>query len=128
MKDCPCKQRFNLGGGGHIHYVCTFYYNEAPDHSQVVAKTFIDNVFKLHILPSFVVSERYMIFTGNLLHDIFKALGVKQDMHPIIPLTDRRTERENWCLETYLRCMYLHNIKSGICGYLGGTTPTFALL
>jgi hypothetical protein len=71
-----------------------------------VAKAFVDNIFKLHSLPSVIVTDRDRIFTSHLWQDLFKALGVKLHLSSSYhPQTDGQTERVNQCLENYLRCM-----------------------
>jgi hypothetical protein len=71
-----------------------------------VAKAFVDNIFKLHSLPSVIVTDRDRIFTSHLWQDLFKALGVKLHLSTSYQSqTDGQTERVNQCLENYLRCM-----------------------
>jgi hypothetical protein len=48
-----------------------------PINVRVVAKAFSDNVFKLHGLPTVIVTDRDKIFTSALWQDLFKSLGVK---------------------------------------------------
>lgn len=77
-----------------------------PINVRTVAKSFIDNIFKLHGLPTVIVTDRDKIFTSHLWQDLFKALGVKLHMSTSYhPQTDGQTERVNQCLENYLRCM-----------------------
>jgi hypothetical protein len=65
-----------------------------------------NNIFKLHVLPLVIVTDRDRIFTSHLWQDLFKALGIKLHMSTSYhPQTDGQTERVNQCLETYLRCM-----------------------
>jgi transposase InsO family protein len=77
-----------------------------PITVQQVAKAFPDNVFKLHGLPTVIVTDRDIIFTSNLWQSLFKNLGVKLHLSTSYhPQTDGQTERLNQCLENYLRCM-----------------------
>lgn len=77
-----------------------------PITVKTVAKAFITNIFKLHSLPTVIVTDRDRIFTSHLWQDLFKALGIKLHMSTSYhPQTDGQTERVNQCLETYLRCM-----------------------
>jgi len=71
-----------------------------------VAKAFVDHIFKLHSLPSVIVTDRDRIFTSHLWQDLFKALGVKLHLSTAYhPQSDGQTERVNQCLENYLRRM-----------------------
>ena len=77
-----------------------------PITVKTVAKAYTDNIFKLHGLPSVIVTDRDGIFTSNLWQDLFKSLGVKLHFSTSYhPQTDGQTERVNQCLENYLRSM-----------------------
>jgi hypothetical protein len=70
-----------------------------------VALVFMHNIFKLHGLPTTIISDRDKIFTSALWQEFFDLL--KTDLHmssAYHPQTDGQTERVNQCLETYLRC------------------------
>jgi len=61
-------------------------------------------VFKLHGLPSSIISDRDPRFTAGLWKEVFKALGVKLAMGSAYhPQTDGQTERVNRTLEAGLR-------------------------
>lgn len=65
-----------------------------------VAEAFIENIFKLHGLPSIIVTDRDRIFTSNLWQELFKKLGIKLHMSTSYhPQSDGQTERVNQCLE-----------------------------
>jgi hypothetical protein len=70
-----------------------------------VAKVYMDNVYKLHGLPTSLISDRDKVFTRKLWKEIFGLAGVTLRMsssyHPQI---DGQTERVNQCMETFLRC------------------------
>lgn len=44
---------------------------------QQVIKVFVDNIFKLHGLPTVVIIDRDRIFTSHLRQELFKTMGVK---------------------------------------------------
>lgn len=70
-----------------------------------VAKLFIANVYKLHGLPVFIISDCDRVFTSHLWQELFRLAGVSLKMSSAYhPQTDGQTERVNQCLETFLRC------------------------
>lgn len=73
---------------------------------QDVVTLFLENIFKLHGLPTVIVTDRDRIFTSNLWQALFKSLNIKLHLSTAYhPETDGETERVNQCLENYLRCM-----------------------
>lgn len=71
-----------------------------------IARHFSDNIFKLHGLPSVIVTDRDNIFTSTLWQKLFKTLGIKLHMSTLYhPQSDGQTGRVNQCLENYLICM-----------------------
>jgi hypothetical protein len=76
-----------------------------PYNATQVAELFLDNVVKLHSLPSSIVSDRDKIFTSNFWKSLFKNLHTQLSMSTAYhPQSDGQTERVNQCLELYLRC------------------------
>lgn len=76
-----------------------------PFSAYVVAKAFMNNVYKLHGLPSVLVSDRDSIFLSKLWQDLFKLAGVELHMSTSYhPQSDGQTERLNQTMETFLRC------------------------
>ena len=71
---------------------------------EIVAKIFFDNVFKLHGLPTVLISDRDPRFTGKFWEALFDLLGTKLGMSTSRhPQTDGQTERTNRTLEQVLR-------------------------
>lgn len=70
-----------------------------------VAILYMNNVFKLHGLPTAIVSDHDKIFTSHIWQELFKLLNTDLRISSAYhPQTDGQTERVNQCLETYLRC------------------------
>ena len=69
-----------------------------------MAALFAQNVFKLHGMPTSIISNRDPVFTANFWAELFKFQGVKLAMSSAYhPQTDGQTEMVNKCLEQYLR-------------------------
>jgi hypothetical protein len=77
--------------------------------SKKFAELFVQWVFRLHGLPSSVVSDRGSVFTSRFTRELCKILKIKQKLSTAFhPQTDGQTERINAILEQYLR---------GYCNY-----------
>ncbi|GJT66424.1 retrotransposable element Tf2 [Tanacetum coccineum] len=77
-----------------------------PYTASNVAQAFLDNVYKLHGLPSTIVSDRDKVFLSLFWQSLFKMLKVQLCMSTAYhPQSDGQTEAVNKCVETYLRCM-----------------------
>lgn len=67
-----------------------------PFTAAIMARTFFDNIYKLHGLPDSIVSNPDKIFTSNFWQELFKLVNVSLNMsasyHPQI---DGQTERVN---------------------------------
>ena len=70
-----------------------------------IAKIFCKNIYKLHVFPKVIVSDRDAKFKGNFWKELFNHIGTYLNMsfayHPQI---DGQTKVVNKCLEAYLCC------------------------
>ena len=83
-----------------VHFIPTYTTATAPD----IAKTFFENIFRLHGLPKTIVSDRDPKFVSKFWKMLFKQLGVHLALSTAYhPQTDGQTERANRTLEDMLR-------------------------
>jgi hypothetical protein len=75
-----------------------------------LAKLYIENIVKLHGVPSRIVSDRGTQFTSIFWKSLHKAMGTKLDFSSAYhPQTDRQTERVNQIMEDMLRaCVFTY--------------------
>ena len=65
-----------------------------------LAKLYIENIVKLHGVPSRIVSDRGTQFTSRFWKSLHKAMGTKLDFSSAYhPQTDGQTERVNQIME-----------------------------
>jgi len=77
--------------------------NENPT-AKDVADIFAREIWKLHSLPSEIISDMDAKFSGEFWESLCKSLGIKRKMSTAYHLqTDGQTERTNQTLEGYLR-------------------------
>lgn len=80
-----------------------------PYTAQKVAQVFLDNVFRLHGLPTHIISDRNPIFTSSFWGELFRLAQVTLAMSSTYhPRSDGQTECINQYLEIYLRC-FVHS-------------------
>jgi hypothetical protein len=90
--------RFNK----YAHFMSLSHPYSAP----TVAKIFIDNMYKLHGLPTSVVTNRDPVFLSKFWKELFTIQGVNLLFSSAYhPQTDGQTEIVNKYVENYLRCM-----------------------
>jgi len=69
-----------------------------------VAQAFMESVFRLHGLPSVIISDRDPKFTSEFWDHLFRALGTRLNMSTARhPQTDGQSERMNRTIEEMLR-------------------------
>jgi hypothetical protein len=73
-----------------------------------LARLDVDNIVKLHGVPSIIVSDRGTQFTSRFWKSLHKAMGTKLDFSSAYhPHTDGQTERVNQIVEDMLRACVL---------------------
>src|SRR5690606_4084097 len=78
--------------------------------AETFAKLFVQNIFRLHGLPTKIVSDRGSLFTSKFWKWVAAKLGIKRNLSTAYhPQTDGQTERVNAIFEQYLRCYCNYN-------------------
>src|SRR5260370_24800685 len=74
-----------------------------------LAQLYISSIFKLHGLPSSIISDCDSLFTSSFWKELTTCLGIKQKLSTAFhPQTDGQTEHVNQCVKQYLQnfCSY----------------------
>ena len=84
--------------------IANFIGLETNASAMDVADTFLKEVWKLHGLPSEMISDMDAKFSGEFWESLCKSLGIKRKMSTAYHTqTEGQTERTNQVLEGYLR-------------------------
>ncbi|GMF26696.1 unnamed protein product [Phytophthora fragariaefolia] len=84
---------------------CHFVPTMKTVTAESVARLFIDNIWKLHGMPTHIVSDRDRKFVSVFWQHVFKSIGTKLSMTVAHRAQgDGQTERMNRTLDAYLRC------------------------
>jgi hypothetical protein len=89
----------------HLSKYAHFCALRNPFIATIMAQIFIDNIFKLHVMPNSIVFDRDPTFTSNFWQNVLNLQGTQ--LRLIISYqsqTDGQNEVVNKCLEIYLRC------------------------
>jgi hypothetical protein len=71
-----------------------------------VAKSFFDNIIKLHGVPESIMSDHDPVFTSTLWKELFRLTGTKLCTRSAFhPQTDGQSEISNKIITVYLRCL-----------------------
>lgn len=86
----------------YAHFIALSHLVRAVE----VAQLFLERVYRLHGLPTKVITNRDPIFTSVFCRELMKKLEIKINLSTVYhPQTDGQNERLNQCLEQHLRCM-----------------------
>ena len=76
-----------------------------------LAQLYVDNIVKMHGVPSTIISNRGTQFTSKFWKRLHEAMGTKLDFSSAYhPQTDVQTKRINQIIEDMVRACVLENI------------------
>ena len=71
-----------------------------------LVQIYLNQIYKLHGLPSAIISDRDRVFTSTVWQELFRLSDTKLLMSSSYhPQMDGQIERLNQCLEIFLRCL-----------------------
>jgi len=88
-----------------VHFIPT----TEKTSTEGLARLFRDNIWKLHVLPDSIISDRGPQFAARVMKELNQMLGINTKLSTVFhPQTDGQTERMNQELEQYLRMFIDH--------------------
>lgn len=85
----------------YAHFVTVSH----PYAATGIAQLFLDNIYKLHGMPEFIVSGRDLVFVSKVFQELFSTHGVTLSTSTAChPKSDGQIELLSRWLETFLRC------------------------
>jgi len=88
-----------------VHFIPT----TEKTSTEGLARLFRDNIWKLHVLPDSIISDRGPQFVARVMKELNQMLGIDTKLSTAFhPQTDGQTERMNQELEQYLRMFIDH--------------------
>ena len=93
-----------MGNSGPTTKAAHFIPVRTNYDGEKLAKLYMENIVKLHGVPSRIISDRGTQFTSRFWKSLHKAMGTKLDFSSAYhPQTDGQTERVNQIMEDMLR-------------------------
>jgi hypothetical protein len=84
-----------------------------PYTATSMAKSFFDNIVKLHGIPCSIMSDRDTVFTSSFWTELFHLASIKMHMSLAFHMqTDAQSEVVNRIIVMYLRCLAGDRLKS----------------
>jgi hypothetical protein len=94
-----------------------------------IAQVFMDEVYRLHGLPEYIISDRDRVFTSAVWRELFKLTDTRLLMSSSYhPQSDGQTECLNQCLETSCVVLCTLVLVSGTNGYRSLSIGTIQLI
>lgn len=110
------RQGSSNGNNREIYQICPCSRPMShPVKAVDLAQQFLENVYKLHGLPTKVISDRDPVFVSTFWKELMLKLKIQLNLSTSYhPHTDGQSERLNQCVEQYLRCMVGQNPKQWV--------------
>jgi hypothetical protein len=104
-----------------VHFIALGH----PYSATSVARTFFDQIVRLHGIPCSIVSDQDPVFTSSFWTELFQLSGVQVRLSSaFLPQTDGQSEVTNRILGVYLHCLAGDRPLLISIGYPGRNSPT----
>jgi hypothetical protein len=98
----------HLGSRGSTNKECSLHPIKVKDPMDKLARLYVQNIVRLHGVPSAIVSDRDSRFTSRFWQSLQKEMGTELKFSTAFhPQTDGQSERTNQVLEDMLRACVL---------------------